>query len=41
MNAWPPCEARRMFTVFAPEQAMLIFSLTEIDALLISATSER
>ena len=41
LNAWPPCEARQMFSVWAPEQAMLIFSFTDIAALLIGATSAR
>jgi hypothetical protein len=41
LNAWPPWEARQMLLVLAPEQAMLIFSFTEIAALLISATSDR
>jgi hypothetical protein len=41
LNACPPCEPRHMLLVLAPEQAMLIFSLTEIVALLISATSDR
>ena len=41
LNAWPPCEPRQMFCVWAPEQARLIFSFTEIGALLIGATSAR
>ena len=41
LKAWPPCEARQMCCVRAPEQAMLIRSLTEIAADLIGATSER
>jgi hypothetical protein len=41
LNATPPFAARQMFCVRAPEQAMLILSVTETAALLIGATSER